>query len=178
MNDADLGTLAQRGDLWKLTFTRRLAHPPAKVWRAVTEPEHLKTWFPQRMDGERRAGAHLRFVSAQGDGFDGEMIVFDPPSVMELMWGTDKLRIELASDGDGTLLTLTDTFSELGKAARDAAGWHECLDRLVAEIDDASPIAWGERWREAHPRYVEQLGSPAATIGPPQGDEEYTDSTA
>src|SRR4051812_18430190 len=126
MNDADLGTLARNGDRWTLTFTRRLPHPPEKVWRAVTEPEHLAVWFPDQIVGERRAGAPLRFVTSSGDGFDGEMLVFDPPSVMELMWGTDRLRIELEpdnTDGTGTLLTLTDTFAELGKAARDGAGW-------------------------------------------------------
>src|SRR5436190_10891155 len=119
MDDAELGTLTRQGDRWMLTFTRRLAHPREKVWRAVTEPEHLAVWFPQEIVGERRAGAPLRFESSQHDGFDGEMVVFDPPSVMELMWGIDRLRIELQPDGDGTVLTLIDTFTELGKAARD-----------------------------------------------------------
>jgi uncharacterized protein YndB with AHSA1/START domain len=172
MDDADLGTLAKQGDRWQLTFTRRLAHPPAKVWRAVTEPEHQAAWFPQEIVGERRAGAALRFVTDGGDGFDGEMIVFDPPSVMELTWGTDLLRIELAPDGAGTVLTLTDTFDDLGKAARDAAGWHECLDRLVCELDGTTPLELSVRWREVHPLYVERFGPDAATIGPPAGWED------
>ena len=174
MNEADVGTLARRGDWWTLTFTRRLAHPPEKVWRAVTEREHQAAWFPQEIVGERRAGASLRFVSPMNDGFDGEMLVFDPPSVMELTWGADRLRIELQPDGTGTLLTLTDTFGELGKAARDAAGWHECLDRLVGHLASAEPPAWGERWREVHHVYVEQLGPEAATIGPPTEQDEPT----
>jgi uncharacterized protein YndB with AHSA1/START domain len=169
MHDADLGTLVKRDDRWRLTFTRRLPHPPDKVWRAVTEPEHLATWFPDEMVGERRAGAPLKFVDAKGGSFDGEMLVFDPPKVMELRWGTDQLRIELAPDERGTVLTLIDTFDELGKAARDAAGWHECLDRLVCELDGTEPVPFGERWREVHPRYVEHLGPDAATIGPPEG---------
>src|SRR5438094_8921356 len=107
MHDADIGTLNRQGDRWTLMFTRRLAHSPEKVWRAVTEPEHLAAWFPQKIVGERRAGAKLRFESEQHDGFDGEMVVFDPPSVMELMWGVDRLRLELRPDGDGTVLTLT-----------------------------------------------------------------------
>lgn len=173
MDDADLGTLAPAGDAWSLTFRRRLRHPPEKVWRAVTEPEHLAAWFPQRIEGERRAGARLRFVmdGGPGDSFEGEMLVFEPPSVMELTWGGDRLRIELEPDGDGTLLTLIDTFSEVGKAARDAAGWHECLDRLADAMDGAAPMAPGERWREVHPIYVERFGPDAATIGPPAGWE-------
>jgi len=171
MDDAELGTLTRQGDRWMLTFTRRLAHPREKVWRAVTEPEHLAAWYPQEIVGERRAGAPLRFVSSAGDGFDGQMLVFDPPEVMEFTWGTDRLRIELRADGAGTLLTLTDTFDEHGKAARDGAGWHECLDRLVSDLDETPQRPMGELWVEVHPRYVTQLGPDAATIGPPAGND-------
>ena len=171
MDDADLGTLTRAGDRWMLTFTRRLAHPREKVWRAVTEPEHLAAWYPQQIVGERKAGAPLRFVSAAGDGFDGQMLVFDPPSVMEFTWGTDLLRIELAADGAGTLLTLTDTFDDVGKAARDAAGWHECLDLLASELDGTSP-AWGQTWRRVHPVYVTALGPESYANRPPPGREE------
>ena len=71
------------------------------------------------------------------------MLVFDPPSVIEFTWGPDLLRIELEADGAGTLLTLTDTFDDVGKAARDAAGWHECLGRLVSDLDATSPAGLG-----------------------------------
>jgi uncharacterized protein YndB with AHSA1/START domain len=164
-----LGTLTRRGDRWTLVFTRRLAHPREKVWRAVTEPEHLAAWFPQEIVGDRRAGAPLRFVSSRAGSFDGQMLVFDPPEVMEFTWGTDLLRIELRPDGPGTLLTLTDTFDEVGKAARDAAGWHECLDRLVSDLDGTAQAMPGERWCQIHPVYVAELGPEASTIGPPAG---------
>src|SRR3984885_5431528 len=175
MDDMGLGVLAQQDDRWMLTFTRRLAHPREKVWRAVTEPEHLAVWYPQEIVGERKAGAPLRFVSHgdSGDGFDGQMLVFDPPAVMEFTWGTDLLRIELAADGAGTVLTLTDTFDDPGEAARDAAGWHECLDLLAADLDGTPRPEWGETWRRIHPVYVAALGPEAATIGPPPGWEEH-----
>jgi hypothetical protein len=126
--------------------------------------------------GERKAGAPLRFVSSAGDGFDGQMLVFDPPSVMEFTWGTDLLRIELAedaADAAGTVLTLTDTFDDVGKAARDAAGWHECLERLVSDLDGTPLPALGEPWQRIHPVYVSTLGPAASTIGPPPGWEEH-----
>jgi uncharacterized protein YndB with AHSA1/START domain len=167
VDDADLGVLAQQGDDWTLTFTRRIPHPPEKVWRAVTEPEQLAAWFPMPMVGERRAGAPLRFVTSPGEGFDGQMVRYDPPTLMELMWGTDRLRIELRADGEGTLLTLTDTFGDLGKAARDGAGWHECLDRLDLAARGLPLPEKGQIWRQMHPRYVQRLGPAAATIGPP-----------
>ena len=117
----DLGVLTQAGDDVVLTFTRRFNHPAEKVWRAVTEEEHLAAWFPQKIKGEWRAGAPLRFESDGGDGFEGEVVAFDPPSMLEIMWGTDRLRIEVRPDGKGAVLTLIDTFVELGKAARSTA---------------------------------------------------------
>ena len=85
------------------------------------------------------------------------MLVFDPPSVMEFTWGADLLRIELRNDGAGTLLTLTDTFDDLGKAARDAAGWHECLDRLVSDPAGLSRMPHVEYLREAGSEGVEMV---------------------
>jgi hypothetical protein len=87
--------------------------------------------------------------------------------VLEIRWGSDTLRFEIVPDGDGCTLTLTDTFDEVGKAARDAAGWHECLDNLEHELDGTPPLAPGERWVHVHAAYVEALGPEASTIGPP-----------
>src|SRR5262245_45725170 len=118
-----LGTLTRDGDNCTVTFTRDVPHAQEKVWRAITEPEHLAAWFPDEIVGERRAGAPLRFVPHghdEDDGFDGSMLTFDPPSRIELLWGVDHLRIDLEPHGDGTRLVLAHTFTELGKAARDA----------------------------------------------------------
>jgi uncharacterized protein YndB with AHSA1/START domain len=160
------GTLEQTATGPRLRFTRRLAHPPAKVWRAITEPEHLKAWFPDTIVVEEwSVGAPLRF-----EGFDGEVLAFEPPAMLEFRWGTDVIRLEVEPDGDGTRLTLLDTLEELGKAARDGAGWHTCLDQLEHHLAGTTP-PWSpsDRWREVHPRYVEELGPKAATIGPPEG---------
>jgi hypothetical protein len=102
--------------------------------------------------------------------FGGEVLALDPPRLLELGWGPDVLRFELEPQGAGTRLTLLDTLEELGKAARDAAGWHVCLDLLEHALEQSSP-PWSssERWREVHPSYVEQMGAQAASIGPPEG---------
>lgn len=165
------GQLEQHDGRWRLRFTRRFPHPPEKVWRALTEPEHLAAWFPTDIEGERRTGAPLRFVFRGGEGptIDGEMVACDPPSLLELRWGgSETLRFELRPDGDGTLLTFVDTFDEIGKAARDAAGWHACLDALALHLDDRpAPAEPAERWQRLHATYVERFGPEAATIGPP-----------
>jgi uncharacterized protein YndB with AHSA1/START domain len=167
------GDLRQLDDgRWQLRFTRTLRQPPEKVWRAITEPDHLAHWFPTTIDGERAAGAGLRFVfpADQAPPFDGEMIACEPPSLMELRWGGDVLRLELRAVDDGTELTLLDTFEEHGKAARDAAGWHTCLNALEAELRGEHGAREAlDGWREAHAHYVERFGPQAASIGPPEG---------
>ncbi len=166
-----LGELHRAGDRWQLRFTRRLAHAPGKVWRALTEPDHLATWFPSTIDGERTAGAELRFrfpESAATEPIGGRMLAFDPPRLMEFSWGGDILRFELEPDGEGTRLTLTDTFDDVGKAARDAAGWHECLDILGVSLDGASRRTLGARWPELNHQYAEAFGPEATTVGPPK----------
>ena len=167
------GTLEQTDAGPRLRFVRHLAHPPEKVWRAITEPEHLKAWFPDTIVvSEWEVGAPLRFEHAAvpEGGFDGEVLAVEPQSLLEFRWGTDVIRLEMEPDGDGTRLTLLDTIDELGKAARDAAGWHVCLDHLEHHLDGTTPDWTGsDRWRAIHPGYVEQLGPEAATIGPPEG---------
>jgi uncharacterized protein YndB with AHSA1/START domain len=166
------GQLEQIGDRWQLRFVRALPHSSEKVWRALTEPEHLSAWFPAEIHGERTAGAALRFVfpNEEGPTIDGEMIVYDPPSVLEYRWGEDTLRFELQPEGDGCVLTFVNTFDELGKAARDGAGWHVCLDVLGYHLAGEEP-PWNpsERWKPVNASYVERFGPEAATIGPPSG---------
>ena len=95
----------------------------------------------------------------------GELLACHPPSLLEFRWGPDVLRLELQADGEGTVLTLLDTLEEGGKAARDGAGWHVCLDRLQAHRDGRESAT---AWQEVHPGYVERFGAEASGIGPPE----------
>ena len=169
------GTLERLDDThWQLRFTRTLSHPVEKVWRAITEPEHLAHWFPTTIDGERSAGAPLRFAfpGGQWPPFEGEMLAYEPSSLMELRWGPDIVRLELAPTEGGTQLTLLDTLEERGKGARDGDGWHTCLDALEASLDEQPAArAQMDRWQEVHAGYIERFGPAAATIGPPEGSE-------
>jgi uncharacterized protein YndB with AHSA1/START domain len=163
------GKLYEKDGRYELRFERALDHPVARVWSAITEPDGLAAWFPFDIEGERATGAPLRFVFREGEGepFEGAMVEFDPPSVMELRWEDDEtLRLEVAPRGSGCVLTLINRFDEIGKAARDAAGWHACLDALEAHLD-GKPLDSSERWQSVHPGYVERFGPEAATIGPP-----------
>ena len=172
-DSVELGRLEENGDgRWRLRFTRLLAHPLDVVWRAVSAPEQLAAWFPTTVEGERAAGAKLRFSFPQGqaEAFDGEMLAFEPPSLIEFGWGPDVIRIELHPVPGGTELTLIHIFAERGKGARDAAGWHVCLSGLAAYLaGDPAPEDAMAEWKAIHPRYVAHFGPEAAVIGPPEG---------
>lgn len=156
---------------WQLRFVRELSHPSEKVWRALVEPEHMAAWMPARMDGERRAGAALRFVFPEEPSHEstGEMLVFEPPRLLEYRWEDEVLRFELRPLEGGCELTFLTRFEEVGKAARDAAGWHVCLDLLEADLAGTEP-GWRaeDRWRPLNARYREVFGPEASTIGPPE----------
>jgi len=168
----DIGELDLSGPQPVLRYVRTLAHSPERVWRALTEPAELEHWFPTTIEGERARGAPLTFAFRAVDiaDMEGTMLACDPPRLLEFSWGGDVLRFEIERDGHGCRLFLSDTFSPVGKAARDGAGWHVCLERLIAAVDghpvDADEDA--DRWRQVHPGYVERFGPEASTLGPPE----------
>lgn len=183
------GSLEQTDDgRWRLQFERVLPHPPEKVWRALTEEEHLAAWFPTTIEGELRPGAPLRFRfrGEQAPPTTGEMIACEPPRVLEFTWGfgeedtdvpeespdkqPERSRFELTPEGDGCRLTFTTTYDRVGKSARDAAGWHVCLDALKAHLAGEGGHSPG-RWKPLNERYKERFGPEASTIGPPEGME-------
>lgn len=166
----DLGVLEQDGGEVTLRFTRTLPHPAEKVWRALTQAQHLAAWFPTTITGELAPGAQLTFgfTDVQLPDFTGHVLVAEPPRLLAFTWGDEQLRFELAAGPAGTVLTFTASFAELGRAARDAAGWHVCLELLGLDLDEELvPRAQRERWQAVHSRYVAAFGPQAATIGPP-----------
>ena len=71
------------------------------------------------------------------------------------------------------MLRLAASFTEVGRAARDGAGWHTCLDLLAYDLLGArAPWQQDERWRVVHREYVARLGPEAATAGPPAERDE------
>jgi uncharacterized protein YndB with AHSA1/START domain len=162
--DTEHGTLERVDDTTaRITFVRDLKHPQDKVWRAVTEPEGLQAWFPSTIDGERIAGAPLKFVFPFPDApvMEGTMRACEPPSLIEFDWGGDVIRIELEPVDGGTRLTLTDTFSEYEKAARDSGGWHACLDNLGYSL--AGLRKQEDNWKQVSPWYYEHYPTDATT---------------
>jgi uncharacterized protein YndB with AHSA1/START domain len=153
-DDARLGEVLTDGDRTVLRYERLLAHPPEKVWRALTESEHLRHWFPADVVGERRAGAPLTFPfwpevvekhHVEDVVLTGELRVWDPPRTLELAWDTELLRYELRPADGVTRLVLTVRLAESTPAGTHgaAAGYHVVLDSLQELLDTGTctPIA-------------------------------------
>lgn len=145
MTDRPLATVANDDGTYVVQFERLLAHPRQKVWRAITESEHLAHWMPCDIVGERREGAdvqlpfwpeHVERYGITTPVLDGRITVWDPPAVFEWWWSTDRLRWELEDHAEGTRLRFTTWLSDAGYGpAGTAAGYHVCLDRLDALLD-------------------------------------------
>jgi uncharacterized protein YndB with AHSA1/START domain len=171
------GTLDESGGQWRLRYERQLAHPPEKVWRALTEREHLAAWFPSEISGEWEVGAKLTFRHAGNDAdnvvppYYGEVLRWEPPSLLEFTWAGDTLRFEVRPVDAGSRLTLVVALDDLGKAARDGAGWHECLNRLDTHLNGDPALPPGTGWMELFQAYQADFGPAASTLGPPEGWE-------
>jgi uncharacterized protein YndB with AHSA1/START domain len=140
-----LGTVRQRNGAWELHFERHLTHPPEKVWRAITESEHLRHWLPCDIVGDRHAGAALTLpfwpemvekYQIEEPVLPGRIEAWDPPHVFEWMWDADRLRFELEPAGDGTQMRFTTWIpGDEALATDSSAGYHVCFDRLATLVD-------------------------------------------
>src|ERR1700753_770787 len=140
-------TLEDREGRTVLRFERSLGHPPERVWAALTEVDDLRHWHPSPFELERRTGGAVRYLPPEGTAFgDGTVIAYEPPRLLAYSWGDDELRWMLEPSGAGTRLTLTHTFDDPLKAARDAAGWDLCLSSLGRVlVGERGPAPTGER---------------------------------
>jgi uncharacterized protein YndB with AHSA1/START domain len=140
---------------------RHLPDPPAVVWKALTEREQLGAWFPSEVivsGGRWEVGAAITFTfppDVIDRTFTGEVLEVDEPRVLAFTWGEDTLRFELSPEGEGTRLVLIDELPP-GAAARNAAGWERCLDRL-AGLEPAAD-AWQPRFEHYAAAFESMLG--------------------
>ncbi|MDI5977511.1 SRPBCC family protein [Amycolatopsis magusensis] len=135
MNPAVLSAI---GDKPVLRFERELAHSPAKVWRAITEPAEMARWFPALIAAELKPGAKMEFTfPGEDEPSYGEILEYDSPKVYAFRWNADVLRFEILPAVSGCVLVFTHTMAEGARftAHRTAAGWDTCLAALSAELD-------------------------------------------
>jgi uncharacterized protein YndB with AHSA1/START domain len=121
------------GEKWTLVLVRELRHPPEKVWRALTEPEHLREWAPFDADGNLGTVGNAVKLTTVGTPSPhvSETTIrrAEAPKVLEYGWGGNDIRWELEPLGGGTRLTLWHNIDRR-YISMGAAGWHICLDGL------------------------------------------------
>jgi uncharacterized protein YndB with AHSA1/START domain len=159
-------TLLRAGDRPVLRFERLLPHPVDTVWTAVTDPTEMRSWFPTRIQiDEWQVGATLthHFDGHDLEPLPGTVLVWEPPRRVSFTWGEDTISFELSEAADGgTRFVLTEELAA-NHAARNAAGWEECLSRL---LDQATGDTWQQRFDHYTKAFEPVLGPQE---GPPAG---------
>ncbi|MFI7423905.1 SRPBCC domain-containing protein [Nonomuraea sp. NPDC049684] len=134
--------------------TVELAHPPGKVWAALTTPEGLAAWFGQEAAIELRPGGPARMSWSDGHTVDLRVERVEEPSVFGFTWpvfgmpeGDPRrtyVEFTLEPAGTGTRLTVVETgFAQLPddhhRKAYDAhaEGWASELGELAGHLDAA-----------------------------------------
>ncbi|HTJ32795.1 MAG TPA: SRPBCC domain-containing protein [Dactylosporangium sp.] len=128
-------------------------HPPAKVWRALTEPDLIARWL---MPGDFRLEAGHRYTMRTAPlpaaGFSGrieaEVLAFEPERMLRVWWrdpeggGAWTITWTLHPEGHGTRLLLHQEPGPGGEALEIAgavmlAGWRgRIAERLREVLDD------------------------------------------
>ena len=138
----------------RIERTVELAHPPGRVWAALTTAEGLSSWFGQQATIDLRPGGSARM--SWDEGFTADMRVerVDEPRVFGFTWGIYGLPADdprrtyveftLEPAGAGTRLRVVETgFAQLPDDAHRTAydgnteGWAKELGELVAYLDAA-----------------------------------------
>ena len=133
----------------RIERTVELAHPPAKVWAALTTAEGLGAWFGNEAAIDLRPGGSARMRWSE-EGYTAHMQVerVEEPAVFGFTWHIFGLRtyveFTLEPAGAGTRLTVTESgFAQLPddlyRKAYDGNtdGWAKELGELAAYLDAA-----------------------------------------
>ena len=138
----------------RIERTVELAHPPAKVWAALTTPEGLGAWFGDKAAIELRPGGSAQLTWGDGPPHELRVERVEEPTVFGYTWQIYGLpdddprrtyvEFTLEPAGTGTRLTVVESgFSQLPDDAYRAAyegntdGWAKELGELAAYLDAA-----------------------------------------
>jgi uncharacterized protein YndB with AHSA1/START domain len=152
------------GEKWTLVLVRDLSHPPARVWKALTDPDDLRQWAP--FDSDRNLGsvgpAKVSWVGAPQTP-EAQVNRADAPRALEFSMAGQQLRWELEPQGGGTRLTL---WIDIDRRyiSMGAAGWHIAFDVLGRLLDGrplgrmAGPAAMQfGGWQRLNAEYAKQF---------------------
>jgi uncharacterized protein YndB with AHSA1/START domain len=166
------GVVKRDGDTYEIVFVRRLDKPIEKVWAALTTPERLEDWLgvvtPEDCGEFAIVGGRfgLRFPVG-GYRTRCQVVAVEPPRLFAWTWGlpdgpaqlAGAVRFELAPDGDGCVLTLTNPGLVRQDLESVAAGWHTHLEALDGAAEGVRTDWSNERERPHLERYTAALAA-------------------
>lgn len=128
-----------------VVIRRRFNHPPARVWRALTEPALIRQWLsPDLTDCQMdaRPGGSFRYAFPQFS-FSGPILYADPPHRMvhvEHFNGDTTqgptVTTTLAPDGQGTGMTVVMRYRDAqARATAIDQGFTDGIDQVYGRID-------------------------------------------
>jgi uncharacterized protein YndB with AHSA1/START domain len=138
----------------RIERTVEIAHPPSRVWAALTTAEGLGTWFGHNAEIDLRPGGSAWMTWKSGDRAEMRVERVEEPAVFGFTWHIFGLPDEdprrtyveftLEPDGTGTRLTVVESgFAQLPDDAHTKAfngnteGWASELGELVSYLDAA-----------------------------------------
>ena len=158
MDDTQLAELGRDGDVVVARMTRTTAHPPAAVWRALTERDVLAQWLaPGRIDPRLGGPVRLDFADS-GTVIDSEVSAFEEGRLLEFSWSKPgeplrPVRWTLAPEATGSRLTLILRTPPGEDPGRACAGWEAHLEMLEAALE-REPIPFPfDRFKAARETY-------------------------
>ena len=139
----------------RIERTVEIAHPPARVWAALTTAEGLSAWFGKDAKIDLRPGGSASMRWDSGDTAEMRVERVEEPMVFGFTWhiyglsGDDPRRtyveFTLEPAGAGTRLTMVESgFAQLSEDAYRTAydgntqGWASELGELVDYLDAAA----------------------------------------
>ncbi len=139
----------------RIERTVEIAHPPAKVWAALTTAEGLSSWFGQQATIDLRPGGSAEMKWDSGYTADMRVERVEEPTVFGFTWHIAGLpeddprrtyvEFTLEPAGAGTRLTVVESgFAQLAEDAHHTAfegnvgGWASELGELVDYLDAAA----------------------------------------
>ncbi len=163
------------GEKWTLILVRELRHSPETVWKALTDPTHLREWAPFEVDGDLGTVGTTVNLTWAGTPMQQKTTVTqaDAPKVLAY----DDIRWELEASVGGTRLTLWHNIDRRF-ISWGAAGWHICLD-VLHHLLDGTPIgriAGGDAmkfsaWQRLNAEYAKQFGVETPNWQPQAGQK-------
>lgn len=166
-----LGSYGREDDSYLLRFERPIPHPVDRVWAALTEPGLLREWLGEvEIDLLAGGAVTITWLNTGDDPntftMSARITELDPPGLLEYAGEPHGvLRFEIRPDGEGSILTLTNTQPRRPEAPlKNLAGWHIHLLHLEEALDGIS-VDWPgwqtgsghARWSLLHDRYEAEL---------------------